>query len=877
MPAHPMFPFQSPYQTPGYGSWTSGGYVFPTLTQEPPMWNHLVYANSGVEIPLSMQHLSLTGEVCPAGAFLRATHMFKCAGDEPMEAVYIFQLPRGATLRRFIVKGEGFEVESKLSPREEARKEYEAGVQAGHLSTLAEVNTDGRISLAIGQVQPEETVTVIVELVSGVDVQDGGYRFRFPFTLAPNYHSKATMTSTATGGKIELPSDVFGDLILPEWKADAKGLHQISFKIHVEAGGLLDSVASPSHRILVRPSADGSAEVELSGMGDTPNRDLVLDVVSKSKSPMVFMDQKVSKNSKIPQWTIVIPSSEIPKAAEAPREVCFVLDRSGSMAGEPINQAKMALKACLSALSPTDKFGLVHFGRDAVVFDKQLCFATDVNRKRAQKWMDDIHASGGTELANALGEAVSILDSTGKDIFLLTDGQVSQSAAVIETCADCGARIHVMGIGSAAQDRFLSSLARRTNGVQRMVGVNEDVAGAALEMFNAIQQPVQVNVKAIVEMGKGKKDQTHEIGTVWDGKSILITDNGGNAGQVPVQVGLVWGVGKNKVIKLPIKQKTPNGLSAMLWAGRQVEDLESALDMAKAGPSKKALEIKLKDLSMAYGLASQVMSLCAVVKRPGDVASEVKQQIVPVGTPEGMQMFGGGAVTRGINYAYQGLAFASLGLAGSYSKADSMISGNYGATKGVGTRCCLMATSVSNTTSDTARNAAFDTNCLSMDAPDDYDSQSMKSIRGFEDELLMAVTKSAESRKKSATKGVDPSRAILQAIGDLEADGGMPGATQGDRFFKTAFLALAMLSIDVGNKGKPLFTSHLKRMALFLQTFSKAFAGKPKAEATVLALAELVREACQFLSGDWMAKYREYRGDAKAAWATLESSINLPK
>ncbi|MFA6234617.1 MAG: VIT and VWA domain-containing protein, partial [Bacteroidota bacterium] len=337
-----------------------------------------------------MQHLSLTGRVSPAGAFLRATHLFKCAGEasKPIEAIYIFMLPRNASLRRFIIKGEGFEVESKLSPREEARKEYEAGVQAGHLSSLAEMNTDGMISLSVGQVQPEETITVIVELVAGVDVQDGKYRFRFPFTLAPNYHAQAKMTETSTGGKIEIPSSVFGDLVLPEWRSDSSGLHQVSFKIHVEAGGTLDSVASPSHRILVRPGTNGSAEVELSAIGDTPNRDLVLDVVSKEISHLLMVDQKILNQTtepddpktpeKAPRWTIVIPSSAVPKATDAPREVCFVMDSSGSMEGEPIQRAKVALKACLSALNPTDKFGLIHFNFHAHVFHKEMIFATDV-------------------------------------------------------------------------------------------------------------------------------------------------------------------------------------------------------------------------------------------------------------------------------------------------------------------------------------------------------------------------------------------------------------------------------------------------------------------------------------------------------------------
>jgi hypothetical protein len=84
--------------------------------------NTLLDAKTGQPVPLAMQHLDISGKVTPAGAFVRATHRFKCAGTKPMEALYVFMMPRNGTLRRFIVKGEDFEVESNLNPREEARK-----------------------------------------------------------------------------------------------------------------------------------------------------------------------------------------------------------------------------------------------------------------------------------------------------------------------------------------------------------------------------------------------------------------------------------------------------------------------------------------------------------------------------------------------------------------------------------------------------------------------------------------------------------------------------------------------------------------------------------------------------------------------------------
>jgi len=617
--------------------------------------NALVNAENGTPIPLAMQRLDLSGRATPAGAMLRVTHSFRCEDTEPMEALYTFMLPRTGIVRRFVVKGENFEAESKLAPREEARKEYETGVEAGHLSVLSETNPDGMVTLSVGQVRPDETITVAIDIVSGVEVKDKSFRFRFPFTLAPSYHSLAKITATPGGGKTELPSDVFGDIILPEWKRDASGLHQVSFRMSVDVGGPLDSVSSPSHRILVRPGANGTAEIELAGVSDVPNRDLVIDVRGKEAVPTLFVDEslvgkKSHKDCRLPdgapRWSVAIPSVSTllhPKTKEElKRKMCFVLDCSGSMGGQPITRAILALKACLAALQPKDEFGLIKFGSTSVAFDPSLAKATETNRKNAAKFLGSNTNLGGTQLCGALGKAISVLGGSGGDIFLLTDGQVFGTGDILKQCVGTGTRIHVLGIGSASQDRFLASLARRTGGVERMVGVNEDVAGSALALFNAVHQPVRTDVDVSVSVGGKKTVQKHRVETVWDGVPIIIFDDGSTGKSIPSAVTLCWGKGKKDKVKVPIQEtrSVMDGLNAILWAGQEAEDLDSDLDRENEDPAGAVSRLRLVSLSTRYGLATRVMSLVAVIHRVGDQAKDVVQKVVAVGVPEGMDADG---------------------------------------------------------------------------------------------------------------------------------------------------------------------------------------------------------------------------------------------
>jgi Ca-activated chloride channel family protein len=846
------------------------------------MGNVLYNAATRQPIKMAMQHLDLVGRASAAGALLQVIHKFKAEGTAPVEALYTCQLPRNGVVRRFIVKGDGFEVESKLSPRAEARKEYEEGVQQGHLSVLSEASLDGLTTISIGQIRPDEEVTVTVEIVCGVEVRDQGFRFRFPFTLAPNYHSQAV----ASSNRVELPTSVFGDLILPEWKNAAKGgLHQVSFKVMVDPGGALDFVSSPSHRVLIRPNADGTAEVSLAGGNDVPNRDLVIDVNAKEATPVIYADTSLVAGTTpvatlpkdAPAWTVSVPSSKVPKAAAVARKVLFLLDRSGSMQGDRMAQARLATQACLSALEPTDEFGLISFSYTPEVFAPILAPATDANRKQAKLFLDRINASGGTELLAALTAATEVLSSSGDgDIFLITDGEVMETGTILEQMASTGIKVHVLGIGDASQDRFMASMSRRTGGVQRMVGVGEDVATQALDLFNAVKQPLQQNVKAVVELTDGKL-QEHTVKTVWDRTAVLITDNGQNGRVLPKNILLYWDGGNTKV-ELPLHREAPDGLMALLWAGRQVEDLESALDQAGKGPKKVAIEKMLKEVSMTYSLASRVMSLSAVVKRIGDIANvPVNQQIIPVGMPSDMPQtqvgstgalwslnqagvvsaaafyspcinvstlsLGGGYSPPGVYCMLQDSSTTSLTGDVDYCDSDSLESceePTKGIIRGGGARLRQQAVK--------SKGGGMTKCCESLDAPPARRKLALRDNQDAFNAAAAATPKKAQNYSCSDIKVIGKIQSMIEELGKLEADGGAPGDTSEHRFYLTLVLALAALAADVDG-GTSIYRAHLKKMAAFLEKHAPAdFKDLPK-------ITKALKGGTTKVNGNWSATY----------------------
>jgi len=599
-----------------------------------------VDARTGKPVELAMQRLVLTGTILPVGARLEVQHVFAVAEDRPHEVVYSFMLPRDAALRRFRLEGPGFTAHSELKPAAEADRAYEKGLELGHLATFTRTHRDGVANLALGNLRGDDVVTVVLELLAGVEPSDDGYRFRFPFTMAPSYHARARVAALPEGGSIELPEDGFGDVLLPDFRTDATGLHEIGFALDVAAPLDGVEVASPSHPIRVGVR-DGGLRVSLATSGEVPDRDLVLDV--DVERPRIFALGGVAGDGKR-HFGVVVPSTELGERQSEPRSVVFLLDRSGSMGGEPMEQARRALTACLATLGEEDRFGIVAFDSTTEAFSGALEPASRERRDAAAHWLERIDARGGTELALGVSAAARLLDDGGGDVFVLTDGQVFGTEDVLASVQKTGARLHTLGIGSASQDRFLTLLARRTGGVSRFVTPRERVDMAALDLFASISRPVATGLE--VEAGGMKicDLRPEPPSAVLSGTPVVLW--GESRRKTGGHLELKWtrkGEESSLRIALELDGSGQGETVRLLRGARLITDAESAMggmaaDGAAGRRTAKRLNSRLVSLSRTFGLASRAMALVAVVEREGDRPGELPvTRVVPVGLPEGMR------------------------------------------------------------------------------------------------------------------------------------------------------------------------------------------------------------------------------------------------
>ena len=134
------------------------------------------------------------------------------------------------------------------------------------------------------------------------------------------------------------------------------------------------------------------AGVRLAAEKDIPNRDLVLDAQFDTIAPQVLTGRDREGKGR---FAAIVPSTSFGSLGEQPRRVVIVLDRSGSMGGEPIQQAHKAIEACLGALSENDSFGLVLFNTEAVAWDPGMAQGTRHQRDKAAKFLKRSRWAGG--------------------------------------------------------------------------------------------------------------------------------------------------------------------------------------------------------------------------------------------------------------------------------------------------------------------------------------------------------------------------------------------------------------------------------------------------------------------------------------------------
>jgi Ca-activated chloride channel family protein len=300
-----------------------------------------------------------------------------------------------------------------------------------------------------------------------------------------------------------------------------------------------------------------------------------------------------------------------------------------------MTQARAALKYCLSNLQERDRFALMNFATTVNKYTDRLLPANTAEIERARKWVDDLEATGGTAIDDALTAALAMRssdDTRNSTVVFFTDGQPTigetEPEKILKNVAaknTASTRIFTFGVGEDVNASMLDRLAEQTRAISTYVREAEDIEAKVSGLYGKISNPVLTNLKLTVGPNvKLAEVYPPQLPDLFHGTQLVVL--GRYTGKGHVAVKLTGNVGKEVkefVYETTFPEKTGEDKNFVedLWARRKVGYM---LDQIRVNGEKKELVDEVVALAKRYGISTPYTSYLIVpdapvtaVRRPG--------------------------------------------------------------------------------------------------------------------------------------------------------------------------------------------------------------------------------------------------------------------
>jgi len=532
------------------------------------------------------------------------------------EADYMFPLPKGAAFADLKLSINGELVAGETMNANDARRIYEDIVRRKRDPALVEWMGHGLLRARIFPINPGEEKRVVVRFDAVAEREGDALRVDYFRGGAP------------TGAVMPVENGVSESA-------------RTSFTISYERTASLGMPYSPTHSL---DMSDEGRTRRIDVRGDARDVTLLFPIPRADAPAISTLAYAPGGEDGFALITLSPPSDRSRRAT--PRDVTFVLDVSGSMAGRKMEQARAAGRQLLSTLRDGDRFRIIDFATDVRSFRDDFVFATSNNLREANKYLDALEASGSTNISGALTEAlrssrreryypIDRADDGESDrprvdarrmpvVLFVTDGAPTVGERDPEAIAQLAsrnrgdARVFTFGLGSDVNVALLERLAMEGRGtaqfvrpdesVERMVGV------VASRLVDPVLTDVRVRTDGDVHLSKMLPGQPIDL---FAGQDLVLLAR--YSGDGPARVVFEGRRGDETVrwtsrVDFPERERE-NPFVARLWATQRVGYL--AAEKRRSGASKE-IDDEIRSLGERFGIPTEFTSY--LVQEPQTVA-----------------------------------------------------------------------------------------------------------------------------------------------------------------------------------------------------------------------------------------------------------------
>lgn len=537
----------------------------------------------------------------------------------PQEAQVLLPVPEGATVRSFQYDGVGPEPTATLLRREEARRIYDAIVNRQRDPGLLEFAGYNLIRSSV---------------------------FPIPAGATQKVRISYEQVHAADGARV--------DYLLP--RSESLGAEGVAWTIQgsIKSKRPIATVYSPSHEIAQERVSAGHVKFRVpEGSASAPGSLRLSYVLAPpaagddalAATVLCYPDASVGPGGGYFLLLGAAPAQS-PTAARTKREVIVVIDRSGSMRGQKIEQAKAAAAQVLEGLEPGEAFNIVDYSDTISTMAARPLIKTAETMQQARAYIGQLQANGGTALHDALVEA---LRQPATPEFLplvlfLTDGLPTvgerNEVRIRDAARDNNSakrRIFTFGVGFDVNTPLLTGIARTSRAASTFVLPDDNVEVAVSQVYRRLSGPVlsAPRLTALDASGKADPRLVREVmpgvlGDVFDGDQVLVMGQYTGGGPVTLRLeGEQGGKARSYSFTLdPASASARHGYVPRLWAGRKIAALIEAIRQAGAeqpprtpqnDPGLKELVGEIVALSTRHGILTEYTSFLAV--EPGSEAA----------------------------------------------------------------------------------------------------------------------------------------------------------------------------------------------------------------------------------------------------------------
>lgn len=497
-------------------------------------------------------------------AKVQVSQTFVNTGSRPMEVSFVFPLPYDGAIDQMTFMVDGKEYEAKLLSAKEARNIYEGYIRRNQDPALLEWLGTGMFKTSVFPVPPGAERKVSLRFSQVCRKTHGLTELMFPLSTA-RYTSHA--------------------------------VESVRINVALSSQVPIKNIYSPSHAVKVERRGEKHALVSYSSKHEIPSADFrLLYDIGDAEVAASAISYRPTKREEGYFMLLVSPEIKSKVKEQVRKSVVFVVDRSGSMSGKKIEQARQALKFVLNNLNQGDLFNIIAYDSAVESFRPELQRFDDQTRAAALGFVDGIYSGGSTNIDGALKSALSQLqdDKQPNYVVFLTDGLPTagerNETKIVKNAVERNrvrARVFSMGVGYDVNSRLLDKLARMGFGKSEYVRPNEDIEEHVGRLYNRIGAPVLTDVKIAVEI-EGSERVTSRVypKNLYDlfaGDQLVLVGRYKQPGNAKVVIsGTVNG--KPKKYDFPAKlvgksKDDTNAYVEKLWAMRRVGEIIDEIDL----------------------------------------------------------------------------------------------------------------------------------------------------------------------------------------------------------------------------------------------------------------------------------------------------------